>query len=69
LFLQVDNGLPAATELIFKLSGMTAIYQMSKVIYLPWFTIDSPGLRFAGPPSLRLRRKEGEMDKRAKTKR
>jgi hypothetical protein len=41
-FLQVDNGLPAATDLIFKLSGMTAIYQMSKVIYLPWFTIDSP---------------------------
>ena len=28
--------------------------------------IDSPGLRFAGPPSLRLRRKEGK-EKRKKT--
>ena len=24
------------------------------------FTVDSPGLRFAGPPPLRLRRKEGK---------
>jgi len=26
--------------------------------------IDSPGLRFAGPPSLRLRRKEGRENKK-----
>jgi len=37
-----------------------------------WPIKDSPGLRFAGPPSLRLRRKEGlkkwMKDKRQRTK-